>query len=88
MFKQLKAWYLKKFLPFEDPSHPLFSDGGAQCEAKLQEIWDEIDQEDALLNEDEIETLTDLVGPNYARQMGYEPTQYERWGNKYYRKSK
>ena len=27
MFKQLKAWYLKKFLPFEDPSHPLYSEG-------------------------------------------------------------
>ena len=76
MFKQLKAWYLKTFLPFEDPSHPLFSDGGAQYEAKLQEIWDEI------------ETLTDLVGPNYARQMGDRPAEYERWGNKYYRKSK
>ena len=35
MFKQLKAWYLKTFLPFEDPSHPLSSDGSRETNSEL-----------------------------------------------------
>ena len=51
MFKQLKAWYLKTFLPFEDPSHPLYSDGsvpncnGSYDDEMLQEISHRVDAE-------------------------------------------
>ena len=44
MLKQLKAWYLKTFLPFEQPDHPLFHDQAAveAAEAEEQALWDEI----------------------------------------------
>ena len=83
MFKQLKAWYLKTFLPFEDPSHPLYSDGSIpNCNGNydnelLQEISDFV--------EDELD-FQDLIGPNYYRQMGDKLTQYEQWGDRWYRK--
>ena len=80
MIQQFKQWYLKTFLPFEDPSHPMY---GPNSHAEfvptqydnemLQEISDWVD---------------DRVGPNYERQAFSKPTQYGRWGNKYYRKSK
>ena len=80
MFRQLKAWYLKIFLPFEDPSHPLYSDGSIKYDNELeQEIADFVDEELA---------FEDLSGPNYSRQMGDKPAEYEKWGSKYYRKSK
>ena len=80
MFKQLKAWYLKTFLPFEDPSHPLYSDGSIKYDNELeQEIADFVDEELA---------FEDLIGPNYSRQMGDKPAEYEKWGDKYYRKSR
>ena len=80
MFKQLKAWYLKTFLPFEDPSHPLYSDGSIKYDNELeQEIADFVDEELA---------FEDLIGPNYSRQMGVKPAEYERYGDKWYRKSR
>ena len=80
MFKQLKAWYLKTFLPFEDPSHPLYSDGSIKYDNELeQEIADFVDEELA---------FEDLIGPNYSRLMGDKPTEYERYGDKWYRKSR
>ena len=82
MLKQLKAWYLKTFLPFENPSHPLYCDGSTEYENEfLQEISDWVEAEVAV--QEEIR-----VGPNYSRQMGDKPTQYEKWGNKWYRKSR
>ena len=30
----------------------------------------------------------DLIGPNYSRQMGVKPAEYERYGDKWYRKSR
>ena len=32
--------------------------------------------------------VDDRVGPNYERQAFSKPTEYEKWGDKYYRKSK
>ena len=42
MFKQLKAWYLETFLPFEQQDHPLFHDQAAveAAEAEEQALWD------------------------------------------------
>ena len=83
MFKQLKAWYLKTFLPFEDPSHPLYSDGsipnciGNYDNELLQEIPDFV--------EDEMDFQV-LIGPNNYGQMGDKLTQYEQWGDRWYRK--
>ena len=79
MFASLYRWYLKTFLPFEDPSHPLYSDGSGEFvptqydNEMLQEISDWVD---------------DRVGTNYERRAFSKPTEYERWGSKYYRKSK
>ena len=49
MFDSLYRWYLQTFLPFEQPDHPLYHDQAAveAAEAELQEIWDEIEREDA-----------------------------------------
>ena len=67
---------------FEDPSHPLYSDGSIKYDNELeQEISDYVDEEG-------LEALEDLIGPNYYRQMGDKPTEYRKWGCKYYRKSK
>ena len=38
MLKALKAWYLATFLPFEDPSHPLYSDGSIKYESDLEQF--------------------------------------------------
>ena len=78
MFKKIYNWYMKTFLPFEDPSHPLYSNGSTPKDEFCQEISDFIDSE--------LEGMEDLIGPNYSRKMGDKPTQYEKWGNKWYKK--
>ena len=46
MLQQLKAWYLKTFLPYEAQSHPLFSDGSTKYDNELlQDISDWVDAE-------------------------------------------
>ena len=47
LLSSIKAWYLRVFLPFEQPDHPLYHDEAAveAAEAELQEIWDEIEKE-------------------------------------------
>ena len=80
MIKKLKALYFRLLLPYENPEHPLYSDGSIQYDNELeQQISDFVDEE---------LDFQDLIGPNYSRQMGDRPTQYEKWGNKYYRKAK
>lgn len=79
MFKSIYNWYMKTFLPFEDPSHPLYSDGSIQYDEGCQEIIDFIDSE--------LDDMEDLIGPNYSRKMGDKPAEYEKWGNKWYKKN-
>lgn len=45
MFNTLKAWYMRTFLPFEDPSHPLYHDQAAveAAEAEMDALWAEIE---------------------------------------------
>ena len=45
MFNTIKAWYMKTFLPFEDPSHPLHHDQAAveAAEAEMDALWAEIE---------------------------------------------
>ena len=45
MFDSLYRWYIRTFLPFEQPDHPLHYSQAA-VDAELQEIWEEIDRED------------------------------------------
>ena len=85
MFKKLYNWYMKTFLPFEDPSHPLYSDGSIKyddemCETIAQFIDDELEAMDH-------ERINSMIGPNYSRPMGGKPFEYEKWGNKWYKKS-
>ena len=75
----LKNWYFDTFLPFENPNHPLYSDGSISMDEFSQEIADFID--------DELAGMEDMIGPNYSRQMGYQPSEYEKWGDKWYKKS-
>ena len=72
MFKKLYNWYMNTFLPFENPDHPLHYSG--EPESELEEwIEEELDYQD-------------MIGPNYSRQMGYKPSEYEKWGDKWYKK--
>ncbi len=68
--QRLKAWYFRTFLPFEDPAHPLNTTEQTFCD----EISDWVDSE------------IEGIGPKYAREPFSKPTQYERWGSKWYRK--
>ena len=49
MLSQLKAWYLRTFLPFEDPSHPLHysHEAALKEQAEQDAIWDELIEDDA-----------------------------------------
>ena len=38
LFKAINRWYMRKFLPFENPSHELFYDQAAAEAAKQKEI--------------------------------------------------
>ena len=80
IFTKLKKWYFDTFLPFENPNHPLYSDGTIPMDEFSQEIADFID--------DELAGMEDMIGPNYGWQMGYKPAEYEKWGDKWYKKSK
>ena len=87
MWKQLKQWYMDTLLPYENPTHPLYA-GSYIPDQKtsydnemLQEIADYIDDELAYQD-----ARREMIGPNYARQMGAKPTEYEKWGDKWYRK--
>ena len=71
MWTALKNWYFPTFLPFENPDHPLYS------EAPSDEYEYECD------GEIEINTA---IGPNYSQHF-YKPAEYEKWGDKWYKKS-
>lgn len=75
------GWLKNLLLPFENPAHPLYTDPGSKHQ---NELLDELDTWiDAELDaQDE-----DRIGPNYGRQPFSNPTEYERWGSKWYRKS-
>ena len=79
IFHHLKKWYFDTFLPFENPNHPLYSDGTIPMDEFSQEIADFID--------DELANMEDMIGPNYGWQMGHKPAEYEKWGNKWYKKT-
>ena len=79
-FNAIKAWYLRVFLPFENPSHPLHAANTSGYVHKvLEEISDFVDTEVATWDNDK-------VGPNYYRQMGDKPAEYIQWGDKWYRR--
>ena len=71
MFKSIYNWYMKTFLPFEDPSHPLHY---YKPECPISQMID--DHYDA----------EDMIGPNYSRKPFSKPTKYKKWGNKWYKK--
>ena len=73
MFKKIYNWYMKTFLPFEDPSHPLHHSNYKKPKCPIEQMID--DHYDA----------EDLIGPNYSQHF-YKPTEYEKWGNKWYKK--
>ena len=84
-WKAIKAWYFKTFLPYEDPDHPMYSDGTVEFSKTkydnevLQEISDFVDSElDAM-------DKKNMVGPNYGRQAFSKPKTYKKWGNKWYK---
>ena len=68
MFNTIKAWYLKTFLPFEDPNHELHYDHAAEMnrEEEMDALWDELIDSDAAYqmrfttSEDDHQTTTDL----------------------------
>ena len=70
IFSKLKQWYFDTFLPYENPEHPLYSDGSIEYDEFTQEISDFIDQQ---------------IGPNYSQHF-YKPAEYEKWGDKWYKK--
>ena len=46
VLSSIKSWYLRTFLPFEDPAHPLYSDGSIKYDNELeQEISDYVNEE-------------------------------------------
>ena len=67
----IKAWYLRTFLPFEQPDHPLYHDQAAveAAEAELQEIWDEIEQEDMEALEIDSDIFSALTKPSTASAL-------------------
>ena len=74
MLNSLYNWYLKTFLPFEDPSHPLHH-SAYKPECPISEMID--DHYD----------IEELIGPNYGRKPFGKPTQYEQWNGKWYKKA-
>ena len=70
MFTRLKAWYLKTFLPFEDSSHSLHTPPPY----------------DPSTDPDRDDLGTEVDTNSYSRIPFYKPTQYEKWGDKWYRK--
>ena len=45
LLKATKAWYLRVFLPYELPDHPLYSDGSSKYDNEfLQEIDDWVEE--------------------------------------------
>ena len=70
MFKSITKWYLKTFLPFEDPSHPLYHST--------------YEPETCACEEEEYDA-GDLIGPNYGRKPFSKPATYKKWGNKWYK---
>ena len=74
MLNSLYNWYLKTFLPFEDPSHPLHH-SVYKPEPSISKMVDEAFD------------AGDLIGPNYGRKPFSKPAQYEQWGGKWYKKA-
>ena len=71
MLNSLYNWYLKTFLPFEDPSHPLHH---STYEPEPYDGGEE-DEYDA----------GDLIGQNYSRKPFSKPATYKKWGDKWYK---
>ena len=74
MLNSLYNWYLKTFLPFEDPSHPLHY-SAYKPECPISEMID--DHYD----------IEELIGPNYCRKPFGKPARYEQWNGKWYKKA-
>lgn len=70
MWDKIKAWYMKTFLPFEDPGHPNYA---APYEEPDLSDWDEIGPYESK-----------GIGPNY-KEYFYKPTTYKKWGDKWYK---
>ena len=84
ILQTIKKWYFDTFLPFENPDHPLYSDGSIQYDCEMSEtIAQFIDDELEAMDYDRINSM---IGPNYSRPMGGKPFEYEKWGNKWYKK--
>ena len=76
MFKSIYNWYMKTFLPFEDPSHPLHHSNYKEPKCPISEMID-----------DYYGINDDMIGENYSRKPFHKPQQYEKWGNKWYKKN-
>ena len=63
IFHHLKKWYFDTFLPFENPEHPLYSDGSITYDDEMcQTISDFIDDE---LDAIDYDRINSMIGPNY-----------------------
>ena len=92
------SWLKKIFLPFEDPSHPLYAPKYEEPDYSDDELYGWLDDlgpskyplsKRQLKKQQEREnTRQGMIGPNYARSMGDKPAEYLQWGNKWYKKSK
>ena len=80
MFNALYKWYMKTFLPFEDPSHPLHYSG--ETTSEFEEDLDALIEAELGPHPDQDK----MIGPNYARKAFSKPFEYEKWGNKWYKK--
>ena len=72
MWKAVKAWYFKTFLPFEDPSSPKYT--APPYDPGEDEDWDFLEEE-----------KKEGVGPNYGRKAFSKAKTYKKWGGKYYK---
>ena len=75
IWNSIKSWYFATFLPFENPDHPLYHSQPEDpfCDELSEWIEAELDHQD-------------MIGPNYSQHFS-KPAEYEKWGNKWYKKS-
>ena len=77
MWENIKAWYFKTFLPFEDPDHPL-NTGSSDPFCEEMEEWIEAELDSFGPYPDE------GIGPNYKEHFS-KPKTYKKWGDKWYK---
>ena len=71
MWDKIKAWYMKTFLPFEDPESPNYC---APYEEPDLSDWDDLGPYKS----------TEGIGPKY-KEYFYKPKTYKKWGSKWYK---